>query len=278
MSRTSSDDRHRAVEQRLRERFLHGLAGDQIEYEAFLRELSGHLRGYLRKRLSGLPDEIEDLVQETLIAVHSRRDTYDAGQPLTAWVYAIARYKIVDLLRSWGPRARASEVFDEESDVFGAVDNEAALARRDDIGDDRLRKRQQPAAAEPLECARDDQPHHRGCKRTPDRADGEQRDGHQEHRPPAVDVAELPVERSHRGRRHQIGGHHPRQALDIGEFAPDRRQGRRNDRLVKRAEKHGEHDSENDLADSRRIQRRVVAACIGRNSHQERSRPSERGC
>lgn len=131
MSRTSSDDRHRAVEQRLRERFLHGLAGDQIEYEAFLRELSGHLRGYLRKRLSGLPDEIEDLVQETLIAVHSRRDTYDAGQPLTAWVHAIARYKIVDLLRSWGPRARASEVFDEESDVFGAVDNEAALARRD---------------------------------------------------------------------------------------------------------------------------------------------------
>ncbi|MBS0326924.1 MAG: sigma-70 family RNA polymerase sigma factor [Proteobacteria bacterium] len=131
MTRTSSDDRNWTVEERLRERFVRGLAGDGAEYEAFLRELCGHLRAYLRKRLAGMPDDIEDLVQETLIAVHSRRDTYDRGQPLTAWVHAIARYKIVDLLRTHGPRARATEVFDEDSDLFGSVDNEAALAKRD---------------------------------------------------------------------------------------------------------------------------------------------------
>jgi RNA polymerase sigma-70 factor (ECF subfamily) len=38
-------------------------------------------------------------VQETLLAIHNQRHTYDAGQPLTAWVHAIARYKLVDLLR-----------------------------------------------------------------------------------------------------------------------------------------------------------------------------------
>src|SRR5574340_1286581 len=131
MTRTSSDGRDWTVEERLHERFVRGLAGDGAEYEAFLRELCGHLRGYLRKRLAGMSDDIEDLVQETLIAVHARRDTYDPRQPLTAWVHAIARYKIVDLLRARGPRARTTEVFDEESDLFGSVDNEAALARRD---------------------------------------------------------------------------------------------------------------------------------------------------
>lgn len=131
MTRTNSNDRHRTVEERLHEHFVRGLAGDGAEYEAFLRELCGHLRGYLRKRLSGMPDDIEDLVQETLIAVHSRRDTYDTRQPLTAWVHAIARYKIVDFLRAHGPRMRATEVFDEESDLFGSIDDEAALAKRD---------------------------------------------------------------------------------------------------------------------------------------------------
>src|SRR5574337_561155 len=131
MTRTSSDGRDWTIEERLHERFVRGLAGESAEYEAFLRELCGHLRGYLRRRLSGMPDDIEDLVQETLIAVHSRRHTYDPAQPLTAWVYAIARYKIVDLLRAHAARARVTEVFDEESDLFGSVDNEAALARRD---------------------------------------------------------------------------------------------------------------------------------------------------
>ena len=41
----------------------------------------------------------EDLVQETLIAIHSRRATYDPGQPFTAWVYGIARYKLIDEFR-----------------------------------------------------------------------------------------------------------------------------------------------------------------------------------
>ena len=43
--------------------------------------------------------DAEDLVQETLIAVHLHRNTFDSQRPVAAWVYAIARYKLIDFLR-----------------------------------------------------------------------------------------------------------------------------------------------------------------------------------
>jgi RNA polymerase sigma-70 factor (ECF subfamily) len=118
-------------EEKLRALFVRGLAGDGAAYETFLRELGGYLRAFLRKRLAALPDDVEDLVQETLIAVHTRRETYDPAQPLTAWAHAIARYKLVDHLRARSVRVCVTEPLDEESELFASVDNEAALARRD---------------------------------------------------------------------------------------------------------------------------------------------------
>ena len=69
---------------------VRSLAGDAPCYQLFLKELSAHLRSFLRRRLGRLPEEIEDLVQELLLAIHIQRHTYDATQPLTAWVHAIA--------------------------------------------------------------------------------------------------------------------------------------------------------------------------------------------
>ncbi len=90
----------REREDQLKSLLLRGLAGEGAAYEAFLRELGAILRAFLRGRLARVPDEVEDLVQETLIAVHIQRHTYDAGQPVTAWAHAIARYKMIDFLRS----------------------------------------------------------------------------------------------------------------------------------------------------------------------------------
>lgn len=120
-----------ASEDRLRDIFVQGLAGDASTYHAFLKELSGHLRAFLRGRLTRLPDEVEDLVQETLLAVHNQRHTYDPGQPLTAWVHAIARYKLVDLLRRRAGREALNEPLDDEIEVFAAAETEAGDARRD---------------------------------------------------------------------------------------------------------------------------------------------------
>ncbi len=120
-----------ASEDRLRDLLVRGLAGDASAYHAFLKELSAHLRAFLRGRLSRLPDEVEDLVQETLLAVHNQRHTYDAGQPLTAWIHAIARYKLIDLLRRRAGRDALNDPLDDELDVFAASDTDASDARRD---------------------------------------------------------------------------------------------------------------------------------------------------
>jgi RNA polymerase sigma-70 factor (ECF subfamily) len=105
--RIPNNGRANTHEDRLRDLLVLGLAGDAAAYHAFLTELSKHLRAFFRSRMSGLPDDVEDLVQETLLAIHNQRHTYDLGQPLTAWVYAIAKYKLVDLLRRRAGRARA---------------------------------------------------------------------------------------------------------------------------------------------------------------------------
>src|ERR1017187_3660486 len=131
MQRMEQTGRANASEERLRKLLLRGLAGDAPAYHAFLQELSAHLRAFLRKRLARLPDEVEDLVQESLLAIHNQRHTYDAGQPLTAWVHAIAKYKLVDLLRRRAKRDLLTDPLDEEIDFLSSSDNEAAEARRD---------------------------------------------------------------------------------------------------------------------------------------------------
>jgi RNA polymerase sigma-70 factor, ECF subfamily len=123
-----------ANEHRLRELLLRGLAGEQAAYHQFLRELSGFLRAFLRGRLARLPDEVEDLVQETLLAIHNQRHTYDAAQPLTAWAHAIARYKMVDMLRRHAIRDALHDPLDDESAIFASSDTEAGDARRDLAG------------------------------------------------------------------------------------------------------------------------------------------------
>lgn len=131
MQRIKREAGFRAKEDRLRDLLVRGLAGDNAAYQVFLTELSAHLRAFLRRRLAGLPDEIEDLVQESLLAVHNQRHTYDPAQPLSAWVQAIARYKLVDLFRRRAVHEMLNDPLDEEMELFATTDSEAAEARRD---------------------------------------------------------------------------------------------------------------------------------------------------
>ena len=125
------DARFTGTENRLRELLVQGLNGDAAAYHQFLKALSAHLRAYFRKRLFQRPDEVEDLVQETLLAVHNQRQTYQTDQPLTAWVHAIARYKLIDLLRSRATREALTDPLDDELEVFAASDSDAADAKKD---------------------------------------------------------------------------------------------------------------------------------------------------
>jgi len=107
------------IEERLRTLMLQGLAGNAAVYRIFLDVLATHLRSYLRR------------LQELLLAVHSKRHTYDPKQPLTAWVRAIARYKLVDLLRRRSRGDVLNDRLDEDDQVFATTASDAAEAQFD---------------------------------------------------------------------------------------------------------------------------------------------------
>ncbi|HEX4927693.1 MAG TPA: sigma-70 family RNA polymerase sigma factor [Burkholderiales bacterium] len=119
------------AEERLKDLLVHGLAGDEAAYRGFLAGLAAHLRAFVRRRLARMPDDVEDIVQESLLAVHNQRHTYDAAQPLTAWVHAIARYKLVDHLRRVGDAPLGGDAIDEAAELLQGADHHAAEARRD---------------------------------------------------------------------------------------------------------------------------------------------------
>ncbi len=115
----------------LKAQFLSGLAGDARTYATCLSELSRLLRSFLRKRLQAAPDEVEDLVQEVLIAIHNQRHTFDAAQPLTAWAHAIARFKLIDFFRRRGVRGEQVDIDDVEDELVAHDDHGAQDAKRD---------------------------------------------------------------------------------------------------------------------------------------------------
>jgi RNA polymerase sigma factor (sigma-70 family) len=89
----------RTSEAQLRAMMVAGLEGDPEAHEFLLTALVPLLRSFFRRRIRGAQDDAEDLVQETLLAVHTRRVTYDRNRAFTVWLYAIARYKLVDHFR-----------------------------------------------------------------------------------------------------------------------------------------------------------------------------------
>src|SRR5271157_2306764 len=93
------------------------LAGDGEAYRRLLIELSPYLRNLCRKasaRAGLAPSEAEDAVQETLLAIHLKRHTWDPAQGLTPWIAVIARNKIIDAARRRGRRAE-SDIADFEN-------------------------------------------------------------------------------------------------------------------------------------------------------------------
>jgi RNA polymerase sigma-70 factor, ECF subfamily len=86
----------RTSERELQRLMRAGLTGDADAHRTLLTLASGRLRAYFTARLVRLGHgsvEAEDLVQEVLMAVHTRRHTYDPSQLFTPWLYGIARYK-----------------------------------------------------------------------------------------------------------------------------------------------------------------------------------------
>jgi RNA polymerase sigma-70 factor, ECF subfamily len=79
-----------------------GLNGDAAAYRRALHQLTPILRAAVRSGLARYgrgPEAVEDIVQETLLAIHLKRATWDQSQPVEPWARAIAKYKAIDFLR-----------------------------------------------------------------------------------------------------------------------------------------------------------------------------------
>lgn len=112
---------------------LRALDGDARAYGELLEALGGYLRAYFVRRLGSGAADIEDLVQETLLAIHLKRETYDRALPFTPWAYAVARYKMLDQFRRM--RTRPTTPIDDVADLF-LVEAAEEPCVRDDL--DRL--------------------------------------------------------------------------------------------------------------------------------------------
>ena len=95
------------------------LAGDDSAYTAFLQGAAVLVRGFARRRTGQGGIDPEDVVQETLLAIHVKRHTWKPDAAVTPWLYAIARHKLID---AWRRRGRRIEIdIDEIAETFAAA-------------------------------------------------------------------------------------------------------------------------------------------------------------
>lgn len=109
------------------------IAGDAPAYRRFLQAVTPYLRGTARRyceRFGAPPAEIEDVVQEVLLAIHLKRGTWDSSRPLGPWLSAIVRNKMIDTMRRRGrqvmvPIEDVIEVLEAEEPASGLSQHEA---------------------------------------------------------------------------------------------------------------------------------------------------------
>jgi RNA polymerase sigma-70 factor (ECF subfamily) len=109
------------------------LAGRIEAFDGLYAALAPRIRSYLlgQCRDASLAD---DLVQETFMQLHRSRRTYEAGRPVTPWVFAIARHVFLMHRRSGGRRLRFHEAFSAEIRSGDIPHDEVrALADRDEV-------------------------------------------------------------------------------------------------------------------------------------------------
>ena len=109
-----------------------GNAGDGDSYRRLLLLLTPVLRANARRGLAsaGMADtDAEDVVQETLLAIHLKRQSWDEEAPFGPWLRAIARHKMIDVLRRRGRRTTVP--IDDFSEVLADGDAEPDMLAAD---------------------------------------------------------------------------------------------------------------------------------------------------
>jgi RNA polymerase sigma-70 factor, ECF subfamily len=112
---------------------LRAQQGEEEAYAQLLVLLTSAARSYARSRVGRPVPWIDDAVQETLVAVHHARHTFDGRRPFAPWFYAIARNRFVDVLRR-EQRVRQHEIVDAtRSESASATNGETTRVDMDAV-------------------------------------------------------------------------------------------------------------------------------------------------
>ena len=87
--------------------------GDTLAYQSFLEQAAAMLRPFVAKRIFNAND-VEDVLQDVLVGLHKARHTYIPGRPILSWLFAIARYKLIDHIRKVS-RVNKQEIVDDDA-------------------------------------------------------------------------------------------------------------------------------------------------------------------
>jgi RNA polymerase sigma-70 factor (ECF subfamily) len=127
-------------EEKLKGMFLKAMSGDELSYAQFLSETSDLLKMFLSKMLSRSQSgiDVQDVVQEVLISIHNKRDLYDQEKDILPWLYAIARYRMIDFMRSLKRQPNFSLIDEILEDPFN-LEEELSLLLGESSGEDLLK-------------------------------------------------------------------------------------------------------------------------------------------
>ena len=118
--------------------------GDQRAYARLLSAITPVVRGIVRARGGSLGAEgCEDVVQEVLLTIHLKRQSWREDAPLRPWLYAVTRHKVVDAFRARGHRITVP--VDDFAEVLAAPEGPDPFEAQDM---DRVINRLEPRAAQ----------------------------------------------------------------------------------------------------------------------------------
>lgn len=87
------------------EQFLSSLlvasqGGDSQSYHQFLVEASELLKPFIRRKVKSV-EIIDDVLQDTLLAIHKSRHSYLPERSVLAWMFVICEHRIIDFYRQF---------------------------------------------------------------------------------------------------------------------------------------------------------------------------------
>ncbi len=120
-----------AREEHWRELMRRAQDGDSAAYSELLTDLLPALRGMVRRRWRSQQD-VEDIVQDILLSLHSVRHTFDPSRPFLPWLLTIAKRRIADAARRLSSRAANETTVEVMPETFAGDDTKSAQDASDD--------------------------------------------------------------------------------------------------------------------------------------------------